>query len=190
LFIMGCPPHLSCPCCQISPWYSPCEQWLAGVLAGASAVVCGGSVVGWFRVPSLVIGCGPSRSSWWSHLHLLVVVPFVRCELSPLVRSSWWSPSFVMCGPPLNCRRWCAVSTRDPPCEQWLTGLGTGAGSFLRTNPASRGSQRWWWWVVIIIVQPLVVMWQPAPVSSGSQSSPPFRLRSTPQAVAHEAGGG
>jgi hypothetical protein len=114
------------PRCQISPWYSPCEQWLTGVLAGASAVVRGGSVVGWFRVPSLVVGCGPSRSSWWFPLRSLVVVPFVRRGLSPLVRSSWWSPlrslwvvtlhssswgcpvrsswwspSFVVCGPPL-----------------------------------------------------------------------------------------
>ena len=28
-----------------------------------------------------------------------------------------------------------AISTRDPPCEQWLAGLGAGAGSFSWSAP-------------------------------------------------------
>jgi len=74
------------------------------------------------------------------------------------VRCSWSPSGDVM-----------AISTHDPPCEQWLAGLGTGAGSFRRyevgvgvlllqsrltlaptTHPASRGSQQWWWVVVIV----------------------------------------
>jgi hypothetical protein len=34
------------PSSSISPWYPPCEQWLAGVVAGAGGVVSGGSSVG------------------------------------------------------------------------------------------------------------------------------------------------
>jgi Na+-transporting NADH:ubiquinone oxidoreductase subunit NqrD len=65
----------------------PCEQWLAGLGAGA-----GFPFVAW---------C------------LFVLQPFPP------------SPSLTIIMP------WCgdvAISTCDPPCKQWLAGLGAGAG--------------------------------------------------------------
>jgi uncharacterized membrane protein YuzA (DUF378 family) len=204
-FVVGCPPSIiSVPAARSAPGIHPASSgsqvcWQGLVLSFVVVLSWGGSGFHrWLLVVVPLVGHGGSP---------LVVVPYVYRGLSPLiclswwfplcsswvvtlhsswgcpVHLSWWSPLFVMCGPPLDCCRWCAVSTHDPPCEQWLAGLGTGAGSFICTHPASRGSQRWWWWwwwVVIVVVRPLVVTWQPAAESSGSQSSPPFRPRSTP----------
>jgi hypothetical protein len=68
--------------------------------------------------PSFVVE--PLPHSWWSPLHC--------CGLSPLVRSSVVAPCpplpslwFVLGGD-------AAISTRDPPCEQWLASVGAGAG--------------------------------------------------------------
>jgi hypothetical protein len=61
--------------------------------------------------------------------------PFVHRGLSPSFIRWWWPPSFVVVVPPCSFvvvplvhRVWCAISTRDPPCEQWLTSMGVGAG--------------------------------------------------------------
>jgi hypothetical protein len=79
-----------------------------------------------------------ARSGGWGCCVLLVVPVMVPAPVVPR------RPSLS------------AVSTRDPPCEQWLAGLGAGAGSLLvvgvlmcpvgclpAIHPASRGSQRW-----------------------------------------------
>jgi hypothetical protein len=132
-----------------SSWVVPlCSSWWSPFVCrgGAHSSVVGGAPIRLLWVMPLFVHCG-----WWS--------PFVCCGWwSPFVhhgwcplRSSWWSlfvrrgwcpfvrcggpPHSSVCGPTLNHRRWCTVSTRDPPCEQWLAGLGTGAGVWLM----------WWW---------------------------------------------
>jgi hypothetical protein len=90
-------------------------------------------------VPSFV-HCSPPHSSCMlfvrrggPHLFVVGCPPFVHLS---------WSPSFVVGGPSFVRCSWSpsgdvmAVSTCNPPCEQWLMGLGMGAGSFHRYGSA------------------------------------------------------
>ena len=99
---------VSCPS-PCSPWLSFCSRDAppAAIRRGTSVIVVG------YRV--LVLG------------HHRRVVVF-SCHLIPIV-------VVVHPGELVPDGRWCsllsslAASTHNPPCEQWLTGLGVGAGS-------------------------------------------------------------
>jgi hypothetical protein len=96
-------------------------SWFPSVVRGApSFVPC------WFVVVPFIVD-GPHRS-FVAPFVCCGGPPFIRRGLSPLVHSSVVAPCpplpslwFVLGGD-------AAVSTRDPPCEQWLTSVGAGAG--------------------------------------------------------------
>jgi hypothetical protein len=117
LFVMVVPIHLS--------WWCPFVHrgWCPRSFVVGDAPVRPSWVVVPIRSLWVVV---PVCLSWWSLFVHRGWCPFVRCGGPP--RSS-------VCGPTLDRHRWCTVSTHDPPCEQWLAGLGTGAGVWLM----------WWW---------------------------------------------
>jgi hypothetical protein len=129
------------PCWQISPWYSPWEQWLPGVLAGASAV-CGAPFVhcGWS--PFIYHGWCPLCSLWVVPLHSRWAVPPLFIVGGP--------PSFTMGGAPFH-SSW-VVPLHSPWVVPPLFVVGVLPLSVIGGAPLapvihlmSRGSQQWWW---------------------------------------------
>jgi hypothetical protein len=143
-FVVGCPPSfVPVPAARSAPGIHPASSgsqacWQGLVPSFVVVPSWGGS--GFHRwswslsfvvvVPPSFVGGSPLHSSWVVPPRTFVVV------VPPSPRLSWFppfavggSPSFVVGWPPsFVCRGWSSL--------QWLTGLGTGAGSFRRYGSA------------------------------------------------------
>jgi hypothetical protein len=124
-----CPCPCPCPChrCHLRTPHPPCEQLLAAAERGAGS----SWHVGAISVSSVPIASSSHSVRAGAHSGsggCCPVIPVVRRLVPVCLCSASVSPHSSLS--PFHRPSLSAASTRDPPCEQWLAGLGAGAGSF------------------------------------------------------------